>query len=98
MRYGKEYYHNEIELLRIADPAVRAKIEKIFLQNRISYYLRFDQPGLLGRLFGQTGSDTCIICINDWDKEKAMTLLENNQEQIGGNCDFILKKTQSNLP
>ena len=44
MNDKKSYYHNEIEFMRIDDVQLKNKIEKIFLQNRISYYIRWEKP------------------------------------------------------
>ena len=73
---------------------MKNKIEKIFLRNRISYYIRWDKVTFFQRLFGKDVSNHCRICINEWDKEIALSLLKEYENAITGNGELLLKKTE----
>ena len=94
MKYNKSYYHNEIELIRVNNTELKNKIEKIFLRNRISYYIRWDKPSFWQKLVGKDTSKQCRICINEWDKDIAMELLKKLENSIAGQGEFLLKKTE----
>lgn len=71
--------HNEIEFCVVRDPEVKKKIERAFLNNRISYYEKWDEPSFFGRLFGADRRPRCVLCINSMQAEKANGLLEELQ-------------------
>ena len=98
MNYSISYYHNEIELVRVDNPELKNKIEKAFLRNRISYFIRWDKVSFWQRLFGKTESKYCKICINDWDKEKALDILKEFESSISEQGELLLKRTESSLP
>ena len=98
MKYAISYYHNEIELVRVDNPQLKNQIEKAFLRNRISYFIRWDKVSFWQRLFGKNESRYCKICINDWDKEKALEILKEFEGAISRQGELLLKKTESPLP
>ncbi len=77
MKYDKAYYHNEIELVRVNSTELKNKIERAFLRNRISYFIRWDKVSFWQTIFGKKNNEQCKICINGWDKELAMEILKN---------------------
>lgn len=97
MNYKISYYHNEIELIRSDNQELKNMIEKAFLRNRISYFIRWDKPSLWQRLFGKKESEYFKICINDWDKEKALEILKEFETLIASKGEFLLKRTESAL-
>ena len=98
MKYKKSYYHNEIEFIRIDDIQLKEKIEKIFLRNRISYFIRWNKPTFWQRITGKKDGNRCRICINEWDKEKALELTSKMDTAIVGRGEILLKKTEFSLP
>ncbi len=98
MKFKQAYYHNEIELIRIEDPSLKNKIEKVFLRNRISYFIRWDRPTFFQKLMGKREGHSCKICINEWDKEKALELIGEFDTAIVGRGEILLKRTASLLP
>lgn len=66
--------HNEIIFCTVYDFELKAKIEKEFLNNRISYYESWEKIGFIMRLFGK--KQGCNICINEMQKEKAKEILD----------------------
>ncbi len=65
--------HNEIAFLAVTDLEIKKQIEKEFLNNRISYCEKWEDPGFFRRLFG--GRPECTICINEMQREKAEEVL-----------------------
>ena len=97
MKYSKFYYHNEIELVRVDSTELKNKIEKAFLRNRISYFIRWDKVSILQRIFGKRNAEQCKICINDWDKEVALDILKEFENDISAQGELLLKRTESSL-
>ena len=94
MKYNKAYYHNEIELIKVNNTDLKNKIEKTFLRNRISYFIRWEKPTFWQSLFGNHKPNQCKICINEWDKEVALELLKEFESAIAGQGELLLKKTE----
>lgn len=97
MKYNRSYYHNEIELVRVDSPELKNKIEKAFLRNRISYFIRWDKVSFWQRLFGKKKNDRCKICINDWDKQLALEILKDFEKDIAKQGEMLLKRTETVL-
>lgn len=98
MGYNKAYYHNEIELVRVNSTELKNKIERAFLRNRISYFIRWDKVTVWQRLFGKKNSEQCKICINDWDRELALEILKGLETDIEKQGELLLhKRTESTL-
>lgn len=97
MKYNKSYYHNEIELVRVDNTELKNKIEKAFLRNRISYFIRWDKVTFWQKLFGKKEGEQCKICINEWDKELALDILKDFEEDIAKKGALLLKRTESML-
>lgn len=68
--------HNEIEFCVVRDQDVKRKIERAFLNNRISYYEKWDEPSFFGRMFKDGSRTRCVLCINSMQAEKAGELLK----------------------
>ena len=97
MKYDKAYYHNEIELVKVNSTELKNKIEKVFLRNRISYFIRWDKLSFWQRLTGKRNSEQCKICINDWDREVALAVLDELESDIAKQGEMLLKRTESTL-
>ena len=97
MNYNKSYYHNEIELVRVNSTELKNKIEKAFLRNRISYFIRWDRESVWQKMFGRKNSEQCKICINDWDKELALEILKTFEKDIESQGEMLSGRTESSL-
>lgn len=97
MGYNESYYHNEIELVRVDSAELKNKIEKAFLRNRISYFIRWDRISFRQKLFGKKNSEQCKICINDWDKELALEILKEFESDIEKQGKMLSARTESSL-
>lgn len=76
MDFSDVKIHNEIEFCTVWDNDVKMTIERAFLQNRISYYEKWDDASFFSRLFGKSES-RCTICINRMQIEKAEEILKD---------------------
>ena len=68
--------HNEVEFCTITDLNVKKQLERLFLDERISYYEKWDDASFFSRLFGKSESK-CTICINRMQIEKAEEILKD---------------------
>ena len=83
--------HNEIELLSISDRKAKRMLEHLFLENRISYFEKWEEVGFIRRFFWGEEKNRCIFCVNEMQMEKAMRLLDENP-QIMEKADLIKKR------
>ena len=83
--------HNEIEFCKVSNMEVKQKIERAFLSNHISYYERWEDVSFFKRILGDGEKQTCIICINSMQKEKAETIIEEMPE-IRGEVELYCKR------
>lgn len=72
--YTSMKVHNEIALCAVTDLEIKKQIEKEFLNNRISYCEKWEDPGFFRKIFG--GRSECTICINEMQREKAEEVLQ----------------------
>lgn len=90
--YSKVKVNNEIDFCAVTDTDVKAVLEKAFMKARVSYFLRWEKPGLLSKLFGG-GKTDIVFCIN-------AAQLETAEEVLGalGDIESSIKmlRTKSN--
>ena len=83
--------NNEIDLCEVQSEDIRHKIEIALQGARVSYFLRWQEPGIFAKIFA--GKKTKIIfCINEAQLEEAGIALEKLtlQEQ-----DYTMLKRKS---
>ncbi|MDD3368486.1 MAG: hypothetical protein PHP50_06280 [Lachnospiraceae bacterium] len=92
-----EYIHvkvnNEIELCEMTDLEAKGAIEKVLLANRISYFVRWNEPGF----FSSRKKSTCIFCINKAQKEEALRALEKLDEVFKNKYKILCKKAEAEI-
>lgn len=88
--YSNLKVNNEIELCEIADLDCKKAVEKELLQNRISYFVRWQKRGFLGR------RETCIICVHDEVKDAATDIVQRVCDERGAKVRFLMKKPKNN--
>jgi len=76
-----QYFNNESDFCRVSGTAAKEKLEKIFLENRISYFVKWDDRPFLSKLFSGSGREknVFIIRINNGDIAKAAQLVKGLQ-------------------
>lgn len=80
--------NNEIQLCEISDMDIKIKIERVLLQNRISYFVRWNKAGLFRRR-----KESCIFCINDNDRNLAENSIRALGKDVADKVEFILSKS-----
>lgn len=85
--------HNEIEFCKVSNMEVKQKIERAFLSNRISYYERWEDISFFKRILGDGEKQTCIICINSMQKDKAEAIIEEMPE-VRGEVELCCKRVE----
>lgn len=72
--YSKVKVNNEIDFCSVNDTNVKAVLEKAFMKARVSYFLRWEKPGFLSKIFGG-GKTDIVFCINSAQLETAEEVL-----------------------
>ncbi|MBQ6695861.1 MAG: hypothetical protein IJN16_04070 [Lachnospiraceae bacterium] len=81
--------NNEIELCEILDGESKVRIEKALLQNRISYFIRWQRRGFFRK------RNFCIICVHDDVKEAAAEIVQAVCDEMGYYVKFLFKKARN---
>ena len=68
--------NREISFCRVYSKEAKEKLEKIFLQNRISYFIEWQDRSILSRVFGNREKNVFTIKINEEDVERATALIQ----------------------
>lgn len=76
--------HNELEYCAVEDLNIKKQLERLFLSHRISYYEKWEDTNFLAKFFAKNSSESCVICINEMQKDKADELLACHPELKSG--------------
>ena len=79
LSFDDKVFNREVPFCRVYSLDSKEKLEKIFLQNRISYFIEWQDRPLLSRLFGsekQKEKSMFTIRINEADVERATELVK----------------------
>lgn len=87
--YSSLKVNNEIELCEISDEECKKLIEKALLQNRISYFMRWQKKSVLGR------KESCIICVNENVRDEAAEIVQAVCDEAGGRVRFLMRKSKN---
>lgn len=82
--------NNEIELCEVYDLESRREIEKEFLRNRISYYIRWPKTTIFSK-----HKNLCVICVNENSLEEAEDIVQMLCDELGFQVRFILKRSRN---
>lgn len=77
--FDDKFYHREVAFCKVYSLDSKEKLEKLFLKNRISYYIEWQDKSFLQRLFSRDKSkekSVFTICINEADVERAKELVQ----------------------
>ena len=69
--------HNEIELFSVSDTKVKRQLEHLFLENRISYFEKWEDASFFRRFFWGSDRSTCTFCVNEMQVERAMQIVKD---------------------
>lgn len=67
----------EVPFCRVHSKEAKDKLEKIFLQNRISYFIDWQERSLLSKLFGSKEKSAITFKINEDDVARATELVKD---------------------
>lgn len=68
--------NREVPFCRVYSKEAKEKLEKLFLQNQISYFVDCQDRSLLSKLLGKNDKNVFTIKINDADLGKATALVQ----------------------
>ncbi len=75
--FDNQMFNREIPFCKVYSLDSKEKLEKLFLQNRISYFIEWQDRSFVSRLFGsEKEKSTFTIRINEADVEKATELVQ----------------------
>ena len=75
--FDEQAFNREVTFCRVYSQESKKKLEKLFLQNRISYFIEWQERSWLSRLFGGGGQkekNVFTVRINEADVERATEL------------------------
>ena len=90
--YSKVKVNNEMDFCSVTEPKVKTTLEKAFMKARVSYFLRWEKPGFLSKMFGG-GKERVVFCINSDQLETADEVMKELGD-IEGNIKML--RTKSN--
>lgn len=93
--YSKVKVNNEMDFCSVTDTNVKTTLEKAFMKARVSYFLRWEKPGMFFRMFG--GSKPSIVfCINSAQLDVAEEVLKNLGD-IEANVKMLRTKSNNKI-
>ncbi len=90
--YSKVKVNNEMDFCSVTDMDVKTALEKAFMKARVSYFLRWEKPGIFSKVFGGA-KPRIVFCINSAQIETA----EEVMKELGDmESDIKMIRTKSN--
>jgi hypothetical protein len=81
--FDDQAFNREVTFCRVYSQESKKKLEKLFLQNRISYFIEWQERSLFSRLFGgekQKEKNVFTVRINEADVERASELARGMED------------------
>ncbi|GFI02470.1 MAG: hypothetical protein HFI44_13660 [Lachnospiraceae bacterium] len=79
LMFDERRFNREVSFCRVYSLTSKEKLEKLFLQNRISYFIEWQERSFISRLFGgdkNKEKNTFTIRINEADVGRATELVQ----------------------
>lgn len=77
LAFDDQVYNREVSFCRVYSQDDKDKLEKLFLKNRISYFIEWQERSWFARTFGSDKQkNVYTIRINEADVEKATELVQ----------------------
>lgn len=86
--YSKLKVNNEYELCELYDPECKGAVEKVLLQNRISYFIKWPKVSIFSRR-----KYVCVICVNENVIYDAEDIISELCQEYGYEVKFLIKKS-----
>lgn len=77
--FDNQIFNREVAFCKVYSLESKEKLEKVFLRNRISYFIQWQDKSFLQRIFGKESSkekNVFTIRINEADVERARNLVQ----------------------
>lgn len=77
--FDNQRFNREVPFCRVYDQESKEKLEKLFLKNRISYFIEWQERPFFSRVFGadrKKEKNIFVIHINEADVERATQLVQ----------------------
>ena len=81
--FDDQAFNREVTFCRVYSQESKKKLEKLFLQNRISYFIEWQERSLFSRLFvgeKQKEKNVFTVRINEADVERASELARGMED------------------
>lgn len=88
-KYTHVCVNNEIELCEIYERKIKDKIEKAFVKNGVSFFVKWKRERN-----SQKENGKYIICVNQLQKQRAEAAIHEILEDVNDNVTFVDKKTE----
>ncbi len=76
LTFDNQIFNREVSFCKVYSVDSKDKLEKLFLQNRISYFIEWQDRPFMARLFGnEKQKNMFTIRINEADVERATELI-----------------------
>ena len=79
LMFDERRFNREVSFCRVYSLTSKEKLEKLFLQNRISYFIEWQERSFISRIFGgdkNKEKNTFTIRINEADVGRATELVQ----------------------
>ena len=78
LMFDERRFNREVSFCRVYSLTSKEKLEKLFLQNRISYFIEWQERSFISRLFG-----------GDKNKEKNTFTIRINEAEVGRATELV---------
>lgn len=85
-KYTKVRVNNEIELCEVYEREIKDKIEKAFVRNGVSFFIKWKRE--------QGGKGRYIICVNQHQKQSAEAAIHGILEDVNEEVTFVEGKNK----
>ncbi|MBQ7360548.1 MAG: hypothetical protein IJW63_10700 [Lachnospiraceae bacterium] len=90
--FNSQKVNNEYEICEISSLEVKQQIEKVLLQNRISYFIRWPKRKLFSR-----HKVLCVLCVNESSRETAEEAIKGLGSNVTDEVRFIVRKSTNDF-
>jgi len=90
--FNMEKVNNEYEICEIFTLEAKQQIEKVLLQSRVSYFIRWPKPKLFSR-----HKVLCVLCVNESSRETAEEAIKALGDEVMDSIRFINRKSDNDF-
>lgn len=90
--FNAQKVNNEYEICEIFSLDAKQQIEKVLLQNRVSYFIRWPKRKLFSR-----HKVLCVLCVNENSRETAEEAIKGLGSEVTDSIRFIIRKSTNDF-